>query len=70
MGISVPLDHVSTWNEVCDALFNSSQSDLEPSWGCGAECEVAPDLRGGVGMLCEELAWFTLARRAQEAQRN
>jgi len=64
------MDHVATWNEVCDALAFSSVDTLGRMRGGEVCCEVAPDSRGGVKVLAEELAWLVLAREAMETRSN
>jgi hypothetical protein len=65
------MDHLATWNEVCDALAFSSVDTFDRMRGGGEVCcEVAPDSRGGVKILGEELAWLALAREAMETRSN
>jgi hypothetical protein len=70
MGSAMLLDHLATWNEVCDALAFSSLDVFERISGCEVCCEVAPDSRGGVRVLAEEFAWLALAKEAIEARSN
>ena len=69
MGRAMLLDHLATWNEVCDALAFSSPDVFERISACGV-CEVAPDSRGGVRVLAEEFAWLALAKEAMQARSN
>ena len=64
------LDHLTTWNEVCDALDFTLIDALERLGGWGICCEVVPGLRGGVRELTEEVAWQALAKEAMEKQSN
>ena len=64
------LDHLATWNEVCDALAFSSLDVFERISACEVCCEVAPDSRGGVRVLAEEFAWLALAKEAMETRSN
>lgn len=64
------MDHLATWNEVCEALAFSSLDVSERVRACEVCCEVAPDSRGGVKVLAEELAWLALAKEAIEPRSN
>ncbi len=70
MQSAMQLDHLATWNEVCDALAFSSGDTLDRMHSGEVCCEVAPDSRGGVKILGEELAWLALAREAMETRSN
>jgi hypothetical protein len=70
MGSAMPLDHLATWNEVCDALAFSSPDVFRRISASEICCEVAPDARGGVRVLAEEFAWLALAREAMQARSN
>lgn len=70
MRSSMQLDHRSTWNEVCEALAFSSLDASEGRPGCAVCCEVEPDLRGGVKVVAEELAWLVLAKEALDSSCN
>jgi hypothetical protein len=70
MESAVRMDHLATWNEVCDALAFSSVDIFDRMRGGEVCCEVAPDARGGVKVLVEELAWLALAREAMETKSN
>lgn len=70
MRSSAHLDHRATWNEVCEALAFSSLDANERGPGKEACCEVAPDLRGGVRVVAEELAWMALAKEALDSSCN
>jgi len=70
MNSAMLLDHLATWNEVCDALEFSSLDVFERINACGACREVAPDSRGGVRVLGEEFAWMALAKEAMATRSN
>jgi hypothetical protein len=70
MASAMLLDHLATWNEVCDALAFSWPAVFERISTCEVCCEVAPDARGGVRVLAEEFAWLELAKVAMEARSN
>lgn len=70
MESAMRMDHLATWNEVCDALACSSVDMFDRLRGGELCCEVAPDSRGGVKALGEELAWLALAREAMETWNN
>ncbi len=70
MQSAIRMDHLATWNEVCDALAVSSVDMFDRVRGGQACCEVAPDSRGGVKILGEELAWLALAREAMQTKSN
>jgi len=70
MESTMQMDHLATWSEVCDALACSSLDASERVRACEVCCEVAPDSRGGVKVLAEELAWLALAREAMELRSN
>lgn len=68
--LAMPLDHLATWNEVCDALAFSSPDVFERLSAWEVCCEVAPDSQGGVRVLAEEFAWLALAKEAMQARSN
>lgn len=70
MDTAMRLDHLATWNEVCDALAFSSLDVSERISACEVCCEVAPDSRGGVRVLAEEFAWLALAKEAMATSSN
>jgi hypothetical protein len=70
MRSSTQLDHRATWNEVCEALAFSSLDGYERGPGCEVCCEVAPDIRGGVRFMAEELAWLALAKQVLDSSCN
>jgi hypothetical protein len=70
MESAMRMDHLATWNEVCDALAFSSVDTFEGTHACEVCCEVAPDSRGGVKVIAEELAWLALAREAMKTKSN
>ncbi len=65
----IRLDHVATWNEVCEALAFSPLSHLvdRPR---DSECEVTLDFGAAVELLTEELAWLELASKLRDDWRN
>jgi hypothetical protein len=70
MGISIHLDHLATWNEVCEALAHASRDALELERSRAAEIELQAAICGGAGTLGEELAWLHLACEALDSQLN
>jgi hypothetical protein len=70
MRSSTQLDHRATWNEVCEALAFSSLEPYDCSPGREVCCEVTPDLRGGVKVIAEEVAWLALAKEALNSTCN
>ncbi|HKN75366.1 MAG TPA: hypothetical protein VJW94_09325 [Candidatus Acidoferrum sp.] len=67
---TIPLDHVATWNEVCEALAFSSLDAYGRGPVSDICCEVSPDLQGGVRVAAEELAWMALAKGAMDSSCN
>jgi hypothetical protein len=67
---SIPLDHIATWSEVCDALAYSRRDASESGPAGGCDMEFAVDLNNGVGCLSEELAWFRVANEALDSRPN
>lgn len=70
MGDTRPIDHLATWNEVCEALMLSPLSAFEGKRVCDVCCEVEPDSRDSVRVLSEDVAWQRLAREAMETRSN
>jgi hypothetical protein len=70
MESSTQLDHRATWNEVCDALAISSLDAYERGPGREVCFEAAPDLRSGLRVIAEELAWLRLAKEALDSTCN
>lgn len=70
MDSSTRLDHLTTWNEVCEALAFSSRNDLRPGGERDSESGAAPDSRPTVELLAEEIAWLALASKVQDDRRN
>jgi hypothetical protein len=66
----IRLDHVATWNEVCEALTFSPLSHLEVDRARASECEVVLDFGAAVELLTEEFAWLELASKVQDDRRN
>jgi hypothetical protein len=64
------IDHLATWNEVCDALMLSPLGAFAGARLREVCCEVAPDARDTVRVLSEEIAWQRLAREAMETWSN
>jgi hypothetical protein len=65
-----PIDHLATWNEVCDALMLAPLGALESARVCDVCCEVVPDSRDTARVLPEEVAWQKLASEAMETRSN
>lgn len=70
MGDTKPIDHLATWNEVCDALMLAPPSAFEGTCVNEVCCEVEPDSRDTVRVLPEEVAWQRLAREAMDTRSN
>jgi hypothetical protein len=70
MGETRPIDHLATWNEVCEALMLSPLDVFEGVRVNEVCCEVEPDSRDTVRVLSEEVAWQRLAREAMETRSN
>jgi hypothetical protein len=61
METCVRLDHLATWNEVCDALGYLSRDAFELAHACESDGELEDREGNGVGILVEELAWLRIA---------
>jgi hypothetical protein len=64
------LDHLATWNEICDALAYLSRDALELVHARQADGELKVAIRNGVGILSEELAWLRIANEALDSRLN
>jgi hypothetical protein len=70
MGYTEQIDHLATWNEVCEALVLSPLDAFEGMSIKEVCCEAVADSRGTVRILPEEFAWQRLAREAMETRSN
>jgi hypothetical protein len=70
MNNAIVLDHLTTWNEVCDSVGFTLIDALERLSAWDICCEVVPGVRGGVRVLTEDVAWQALANEAMEKQSN
>ncbi len=70
MKSAVRLDHLATWNEVCDALAYLSRDAFELIYARGADMELEADVSNGVNSLCEELAWLRVGNEALDSWLN
>jgi len=70
MKSAVRLDHLATWNEVCDALAYLSRDAFEP--GCARDTVVELEAEGSnrMSILCEELAWLRVGNEALDSWLN
>jgi hypothetical protein len=66
----VRLDHLATWNEVCDALAYLSRDAFELAHPREADGELENGGRNGVGILGEELAWLRVANEVLDCWLN
>ena len=66
----VPLDHLSTWSEVCDALAYISRDAFELAHACEAGGQLEEGGSNGVGILGEELAWLRVANEVLDCRLN
>lgn len=70
MKSAVRLDHLATWNEVCDALAYLSRDAFELVRAQDADIEMEADFGNGVDVLCEELAWLRVGNEALDSWLN
>ena len=70
MQSSIRLDHLATWNEVCDALMYLSRDALELVHAREADGELNVAVSNGVGTLSEELAWLRIANESLDSSLN
>lgn len=70
MKSAVRLDHLATWNEVCDALAYLSRDAFELVRARDADIELEADVSNGVDVLCEELAWLRVGNEALDSWLN
>jgi hypothetical protein len=70
MRSSMQLDHLSTWNEVSDALSLSSLDELVV-YGAGAPARTTePEFSDDFAIMDEELAWLALASKVRDPRGN
>jgi hypothetical protein len=69
MQSSTHLDHRATWNEVCEALSLSPIEWPQPGEAYD-DLGVALDFSERDSLFNEDVAWFALAREAQDSNRN
>ena len=67
MKSAVRMDHLATWNEVCDALAYLSRDAFELVRARDADIELEADLGNGVDVFCEELAWLRVGNEALDS---
>jgi hypothetical protein len=65
----VRLDHLATWNEVCDALAYLSRDAFELAHARKVDGELEK-VSNGVGILGEELAWLRVANEVLDCRLN
>jgi hypothetical protein len=70
MESGVRLDHLATWNEVCDALAYLSRDAFELAHARKADGELEDGESNGVGTLGEELAWLRVAYEVSDCRLN
>jgi hypothetical protein len=70
METCVRLDHLATWNEVCDALEYLSRDAFELAHAREAESELEVHGSNGVGILGEELAWLRVGNEVLDCRLN
>ena len=70
METCVRLDHLATWNEVCDALGYLSRDAFELACAREAEGELEEQGSNGVDILGEELAWLRVANEVLDCRLN
>ena len=67
----VRLDHLSTWNEVCDALaYLSCDAFVELAHACEADGQLEDGGSNGVDIFGEELAWLRVANEVLDCRLN
>jgi hypothetical protein len=70
MESGVRLDHLATWNEVCDALAYLSRDAFELAHAREADGELEDGGSSGTGILGEELAWLRIANEVWDCRLN
>ena len=70
MDSCVRLDHVATWNEVCDALAYLSRDAFELSHARASDRELEDRANNGMTILAEELAWLRVANEVWNCRLN
>jgi hypothetical protein len=68
MRSSIHLDHLSTWNEVSDALAFSSFDQLELNSACTAARAIELEFSDGLAIVDEERAWLALASKVGDSR--
>ena len=66
----VRLDHLATWNEVCDALAYLSRDAFELAQACEADGQLEDGGSNGMDTLGEELAWLRVANEVLDCRLN
>jgi len=66
----VPLDHLSTWNEVCDALAYLSRDAFKLALAREAGGQLEEGRSNCVGILGEELDWLRVAKEVLDSRLN
>jgi hypothetical protein len=66
----VRLDHLATWNEVCDALMHVSRDAFELAHAREADAALENGGSNGVDILGEELAWLRVANEVLDSRLN
>ena len=66
----VRLDHLATWNEVCDALAYLSRDAFELAHARQTDSELEAGGSNGAGIFAEELAWLRVASEVLDSRRN
>jgi len=70
MKSAIRLDHLATWNEVCNALAYLSRDAFELGCARDADVELEADVSNRVSILCEELAWLRVGNEALDSWLN
>jgi hypothetical protein len=70
MESGVRLDHLATWNEVCDALAYLSRDAFQLALAREADGKLEDGESNGVGTLAEELTWLQVADDVLDCQLN
>jgi hypothetical protein len=66
MRTAIPLDHVATFDEVCDAISIMTGGLLERCMNGGYFGEGKPGSDAGEGVFREEIAWLPLINEERE----
>jgi hypothetical protein len=70
MESGVRLDHLATWNEICDALAYLSHDAFQLAHAREADGKLEDGESNGVGTLGEELAWLRVAYEVLDCRLN